>query len=388
MRRPLPLLLALSVISGAFANSTFAEEGITPTTIKIGTMVALTGPLSPLFIPQVNGTQIVFDEVNAAGGIHGRKIEYVREDDECLPAKGVGAIKKLIYEVKPFIIVGGGCSNAAIAEKPEIIAAKIPWIITASTADGLTDPVNPYIFSSISPAWTEAYGILQLAIDEKKQRIAVVYQTDAWGKARIEPLRDALKKKGVVAVAMEEVSPEPTDLTPTALKIQAATPDVVLMLLYPKAAVPFLRDSFKIGLKPTMVGVSPLLEIDQIAKGAGGPETVANFRVLGAAGFAPDDAQVAQWKAKIEKRFGDRFNLYHLQGIAGGQFAVEALRRAGPDPTREKILSAMSTLEAKADTYAGAFKCTPTDHQCQKTLGVFALKDGRITGVGQTTPTR
>ena len=110
--------------------------------------------------------------------------------------------------------------------------------------------------------------------------------------------------------------------------------------------------------------------------------------MLGAAGYGPEDAQVAQWKAKVEKRFGDRFNLYHLQGIAGGQFAVEALRRAGPDPTREKILTAMSTLEAKADTYAGPFKCTPTDHQCQKTLGIFALKDGRITGVGQTTPSR
>jgi branched-chain amino acid transport system substrate-binding protein len=388
MNKRLPFALTLSLLSIALASPALAEEGITPTTIKIGTMVALTGPLSPLFIPQVNGTKIVFDEVNAAGGIHGRKIEYIREDDECLPAKGVGAIKKLIYEHKPFIIVGGGCSNAAIAEKPEIIAAKIPWIITASTADGLTEPVNPYIYSSIPPAWTEAYGILQMAIDEKKSKIAVIVQTDAWGKARIEPLREALKKQGITPVLIEEVSPEPTDLTPTALKLKALNPDAVLMLLYPKAAVPFLRDSYKIGLTPLMIGASPLLEIDQIAKGAGGVDAVKNFRVVGASGFGTEDAEVAQWKAKIEKKYGDKLNLYHLQGIAGGQFAVEALRRAGPDPTREKILAAMSTLEAKADTYAGAFKCTPTDHQCQKTLGIFALKDGKVAGVGRTTPTR
>jgi len=388
MRKATGYMVALGLLSTGFMNPVFAEEGITPTTIKIGTMVALTGPLSPLFIPQVNGTQIVFDEVNAAGGIHGRKIEYIREDDECLPAKGVGAVKKLLYEVKPFIIVGGGCSNAAIAEKPEIIAAKVPWIITASTADALTEPVNPYIFSSIPPAWTEAVGILQLALDQKKTRIAVVFQTDAWGKARIEPLREALKKKGITPVAIEEISPEPTDLTPTALKLQAANPDAVLMLMYPKAAVPFLRDTYKVGLRPLLIGASPLLEIDQLAKGAGGPDTVANFRVVGASGFGPDDPQVAQWKAKIEKRFGDKFNLYHLQGIAGGQFAVEALRRAGPEPTREKIIAAMSTLEAKADTYAGPFKCTPSDHQCQKTLGIFALKDGKVSGVGHTTPTR
>ena len=122
MRKPLPFVLALSLCSAGFAPSVFAEEGITPTTIKIGTMVALTGPLSPLFSTGQRRADRV-DEVNAAGGIHGRKIEYIREDDECLPARGVGAIKKLIYEVKPFIVVGGRCSNAAIAEDPEIIAA-------------------------------------------------------------------------------------------------------------------------------------------------------------------------------------------------------------------------------------------------------------------------
>lgn len=388
MQKLLPRIIVSSLLTLGLLSAASAQEGITASTIKLGSMVALTGPLAPLFIPQANGTQIVFDEVNAAGGIYGRKIEYVREDDECLPAKGVGAIKKLLYEDKPFMIVGGGCSNAAIAQKPEIIGAKIPWIITASTADGLTEPVNPYIFSSIPPAWTEAYGILQMAIDEKKTKIAVIVQTDAWGKARIEPLREALKKKGVTPVAIEEVSPEPTDLTPTALKLKALNPDAVLILLYPKAAVPYLRDSFKVGLTPLSVGASPLLEIDQIAKGAGGPDTVKNFRVVGAAGFAADDPQVAQWKAKVEKRFGDRFNLYHLQGIAGGQFAVEALKKAGPNPTREKIIAAMATLEGKADTYAGSWKCTPTDHQCQKTLGVFALKDGRVSAVGNTTPTR
>jgi branched-chain amino acid transport system substrate-binding protein len=378
----------VALAAAGFAAPAHAEEGITKDTIKIGTMGALTGPLAPIIVPQFNGIQLVFEEVNAAGGIHGRKIVYVREDDECLPSKGVGAVKKLIHEEKPFMIVGGGCSNAAIAQKPEIIAAKIPWIITAATADSLTEPVHPYIFSSMSAAWTEVYGMLQLAIDEKKTRIAVVWQSDAWGKARIEPLREALKAKGVTAIAIEEIAVEPADVTPTALKIKAANPDAVLLLLFPKAGVPFLRDSFKVGLQPMMIGPSPLVEIDQLAKGAGSADAVKSVRIIAAPGYGVDDPQVAQWKSKVEKRFGDRFNLYHLFGIAGGQFAVEALRRAGPDPTREKIIQAMATLEAKSDVYAGPFKCTPTDHQCHKTLGIFALKDGRVSGVGLTTPTR
>ena len=96
MHKLLPRIIVLSLASLGLASVATAQEGITPSTIKLGSMVALTGPLAPLFIPQANGTQIVFEEVNAAGGIYGRKIEYVKEDDECLPAKGVGAVKKLL----------------------------------------------------------------------------------------------------------------------------------------------------------------------------------------------------------------------------------------------------------------------------------------------------
>jgi branched-chain amino acid transport system substrate-binding protein len=384
------VLRSSMILAAAFGISSGvqAEEGVTATTIKIGTMGALSGPFAGIIVPQFNGIEMVFEEANAAGGINGRKIVFVREDDECLPSKGVGAVKKLIHEHKPFMIVGGGCSNAAIAQKPEIIAAKIPWVVTAATADALTEPVNPYVYATMSAAWTEVYGMLQYAVDQGKTKIAVVWQPDAWGKARIEPLMEALKKKGITPVAVEEVAVEPTDLTPTALKLKGVNPDAVLMLLFPKAAVPFLRDSMKVGLQPMAIGGSPLVEIDQMAKGAGNADAVKNVRVIAAAGYGVDDPQVAKWKEKIEKRYGDRFNLYHMFGIAGGQFVVEALKRAGPDLTRDKILAVMSTLQTPTDAYAGPLKCSPTDHQCHKTLGIFALKSGRVSGIGSTTPSK
>ncbi|MBL8671087.1 MAG: ABC transporter substrate-binding protein, partial [Alphaproteobacteria bacterium] len=105
------LALAGAAAIALAAGAAKAETGVTSDTVKIGAMGALTGPLANIIIPQFNAVQIVFEEANAAGGIHGRKIVYVKEDDECLPAKGVGAVKKLIHEHQPFMIVGGGCSN-------------------------------------------------------------------------------------------------------------------------------------------------------------------------------------------------------------------------------------------------------------------------------------
>jgi branched-chain amino acid transport system substrate-binding protein len=235
----------------------------------------------------------------------------------------------------------------------------------------------------------EVYGALQHLLDQGKKNIGVVWQGDAWGKARIEPMRQALKSKGLEAAAIEEVAIEPTDLTPTVLKLQQANADGVVLLLFPKAAVPYLRDAYKFGYQPLTTGGSPLAEIDVIAKGVGSPDAVKNFRAVSPAGFGVDDPQVAKWKAIIEKRFpGDRFNVVHMFGVAAAQFTLEALRKAGPEPTREGVVAAMSTLTMQPDTYAGPLKCTPEDHQCHRTLGIFALKDGRVSGIGNASPTR
>jgi branched-chain amino acid transport system substrate-binding protein len=388
--RRMAKLSALLLASALGASAALAQEvGVSKDTVKIGGMGPLTGPLANLVAPAMNAIEAVFEEANAAGGVHGRKVVYIKEDDKCQPSEGVGAVKKLIHEVQPFMILGGGCSNAAIAQKPEIQAAKIPWVIVASTADSLTEPPDPYIFSSMSAAWMEVYGALQHLLDQGKKNIGVVWQGDAWGKARIEPMRQALKGKGLEAVAVEEVAIEPTDLTPVVLKMQQAKADGVVLLLFPKAAVPYLRDAYKFGFQPLTTGGSPLAEIDVIAKGVGDPKAVANFRAVSPAGYGVDDPQVAKWKAVIEKRFpNDRFNVVHMFGIAAAQFTLEALRQTGPNLTREKFVKTLSTLTMQPDTYAGPVKCTPEDHQCHRVLGLFALKDGRVTGIGKAAPTR
>lgn len=379
-------MLAAALCAGTAA---FAEDGVTAEKIIIGGMGPLTGPLAMLVRPALHGIEAVFEETNDAGGVHGRKLVYMTEDDECQPSKGVGAIKKLIHEVKPLMIVGGGCSNASIAQRPEIIAAKIPWLIVASTADKLTEPAHPYIYTSMLAAWMEVYGMLQHALDKGKTKIGVIWQGDAWGKARITPMREALKSKGIEAVAIEEVAIEPTDLTPTVLKMQQAGADAVIMLVFPKAGIPYLRDAYKFGFQPLTVGGSPLAEIDIMAKGVGSVDAVKNFRAVSPAGFSADDPRVANWKNIVEKRYPkDRFSIVHMFGISAGQLVVEVLRKAGPNPTREGILEIMSNIEFQSDTYAGPMRCKPNDHQCHKTLGIFSLKDGKVVVIDKATPTR
>src|SRR6185437_3304862 len=106
--------LVLGLLVGA-ASPAFAEVGVTDTEILIGALGVLTGPLYHNGKTIYDGVETVYNEVNAAGGINGRKIRYVREDDACKPDQAVPAVKKLIYEDKVFMIHGAGCSNASLA---------------------------------------------------------------------------------------------------------------------------------------------------------------------------------------------------------------------------------------------------------------------------------
>jgi branched-chain amino acid transport system substrate-binding protein len=380
---------ALALAVAFAAPQAMAQEviGVTDDEILIGALGVLTGPLFRNGKTTYDGVETVYNEVNAAGGIHGRKLRYVREDDVCKPDQAVPAVKKLIYDHKVFLIHGGGCSNASLAAKPEIEKAGVPWVITASTAPQLTDPVNPMIFTTMLAGWMETAGQLQRVIDLGAKKIAIVAQHDAWGESRYTPLLDAFKAKGMEPVADEELSPEATDATPVALQLQAAGADAIITVLFPKAAAALLRDMYKIGYKPIVVGGSAIGDIKGLNDAIGIDGALAKFQSLFPTKSPLDPSEdVQKWKAAVAKYYpDDEFMVWHMFGIASGQFMVKALEDAGRDLTREKIAKVLATTSVPdPDTYAGPIACTPEDHQCYKSMAWFALKDGEQVQVGET----
>ena len=169
----LSLLVLVSV--AAYSSPSPAQvPGVTGDTIKIGTFGPLTGPNYLFGKLVMNGAEIVYSEVNKAGGIHGRKLVVVREDDRCDPATAIAAAKKLIHQEQVFMINGGGCSNAAIAARPEIEQGKLPWVVFAAVADEVTMPTSPYIFSTALVASLESYAQLDFALGHGGKKVAIV----------------------------------------------------------------------------------------------------------------------------------------------------------------------------------------------------------------------
>jgi branched-chain amino acid transport system substrate-binding protein len=358
------------------AASAQQQPGLTANSIRIGTFGALTGQGYLYGKLPMNGIEVVFDEVNAAGGIHGRKLELVREDDRCDPAGAIGATQKLIYQDEVFALIGGGCSNATFAARETIEKSGVPLVVMASVHDGITMPPARNIFSAALTSSIESKAQLLYAIGSGAKKIAVVSMRDSWGRSRYNPLMEEFKAKGVKPIADEEMSPDANDATAQVLRLKQADADAVLMLLYPKPAAVFARDAQKLGFKPLLLGQSGIGDPAAFEDQVGVPGATAKFRTISSVGHTPSDPEVEKWRKAIEAKFpGDRLSVYNLFGIGSAQVMIEALKRAGPELTREKLIGELAKLkDFPVDVYGAPISCSESDHRCNK-APVWVAKD-------------
>lgn len=376
-------ILAAPWLPAAHAQST---AGVTADTITIGAFGALTGPGYLYGKIIMNGAETVYNEVNKAGGIHGRKIVLVREDDRCDAAAAIAAVKKLIFQEKVFMLHGGGCSNATIAARPEIEKGNLPFVVFASVADEVTVPTHPQIFSTALSASIESASQLEFALKQGASRIAVISQRDAWGWARYTPLMEHFKKRGIAPVADEEMSGDANDATPQVLRLRQARPDAVLMVLYPKPGAVFLRDAHKVGFKPISVGQTALGDLIAFRDQVGIPGAIDRFFAISHVRYTVEDPEMEKWRSLLQQNFpSDRLSVYNVVGIASAQVVVEVLKRAGKDLTQEKVQAELQKLKGfDTGIYPGVITCTPTDHQCHKTPAWIQLVGDKVKTVAVT----
>jgi branched-chain amino acid transport system substrate-binding protein len=381
-------IVATSILMGAMATGPLqivaaAEDapGVTDDTVVFGSFGTLNGPTYLFGELPMNGVEAVFREVNEAGGIDGRKLELVREDDRCDPATAIAAVKKLIYQEKVFAIIGGGCSNATLATRPEIEKSGVPFIVFASVADPITHPTAENIFSTALTASAESSAQLDFALKRGAEKIAVVAEHDAWGRARYDPLMAAFEERGIEPVVDLEMALDANDATAQALQVMQSGADAVILVLYPKPAAILVRDLHNLGASPLLLGQSAMSDPVAFAEQVGIPGATDNFYTINQVAFSPTDPQVTKWASLIEEMFpGDRLSPYNLFGIGAAKVAVEALKRAGPELTRATFIEALEGIsDFEAEVYAGPITCgePPRPHQCNKAPAWLKAEDGK-----------
>src|SRR5207237_7882882 len=256
-----PLLVALLVTacgsattpraaSSAPATAKAVITGVTDTEVVVGSWGPQDGPAGAY--GAIDRTlDAYFKMINDQGGINGRKIRFIYENDSYQPAKTVAAVKKLVEEDKVFALCGGlgTAHNAAVMDY--LVSNNVPhvWPATGTTAHAV--PLKKNIYAVQLNYTTEATLATQYALDTMSaKQIAVFYQNDAFGKEGLDAVQAELKKRNLPAATGVSYETADTNFSAQALKLQTTGADTVILYAVPKPGGSIIAEMGKIGYAP------------------------------------------------------------------------------------------------------------------------------------------
>src|SRR5919108_4672022 len=253
--KPLALVAVLVMALGVLATSPIADaQG----PIRIGASLSLTGTYAKLGKNQHEGYQLCQKDLNARGGILGRKVEFAVYDDQSMPATAVRLYEKLITEDKVDGVMGPYSSpvTEAVANVTEKYKKVMVSPLAATTSIFKKTPRRQYIFMVISPAEVYLEGLVDMAAKRGLKTVAVVNEDTLFSKAAAAGAAELAKKKGMQVVFQEAYPKGNTDFSALLTKIRAVNPDVIAAGTYFDDAVALTRQMKELNVNPKMYGVT------------------------------------------------------------------------------------------------------------------------------------
>jgi branched-chain amino acid transport system substrate-binding protein len=337
--------IALALASAGLASSAGAQ----PAPIKVGTVLSVSGPAAFLGEDMKRGMEIAIEEINAAGGIQGRKLEWVFYDAESQAAKGVNATKRLIEQDKVDIIVGGGnMSGIALGMVPLTEKAEIPFISTEG-ALAIVAPVaeRRYAFKTT----LDDAQVIERAIDywHKKgiKKVALVADNSGFGQGAKTQMQAIAPKHGI-EVVYEDFTPSDTTLVPQLTRVKSASVQAILCWTTAPSGVVFLKEIKQLGLDDKMIMHGYGFVSQRYMELAG--DAANGLLLIGQKFPVADDLPAGDpvkqggeaLTAKFTKAYGKPPNMFAAQTHDAIYIAKLALEKGGSD--RAKIRDALEGM--------------------------------------------
>jgi branched-chain amino acid transport system substrate-binding protein len=342
------ILLAIAALLPRLAG---AEPGVTADKIVLGQAAVLSGPAAQLGIQMRNGIKSYLDFVNARGGVHGRKLELVSEDDRYEPAVAPGATRKLIDEHKVFALLGYVGTPTGVAHLPVVTQAKVPLVGMFTGAEALRVPFNRYVFHVRASYYDETEKIVEQVVSTGGRKISVFYQNDAYGEAGRKGTELALERRKMKIHSSGTVERNTVAVDAAAKAIHATQPDAVVMVGAYAACAAYVRAMQKLGSGATFYNVS-FVGSKALADALGKDGTGVAISQVVPFPWGTAVPVVKEYQQLAKKAGYPDYNFSALEGFLSAKVMVEGLRRAGRNPTREGLVEA---LEKMNDVDLGGF---------------------------------
>ncbi len=388
MKRPRPgarsllALLLVTATGGLFWPGSPAAQK----PIRIAGSLSLTGTYAELGQAMQRGNLLCVKHANEKGGVLGRTIELVIEDDESKAPNAVSIYEKLIAQDKVDAIISPYSSplTDAVADVSE--KHRLPMVASGAASPSIWKKGRKYVFMLLTPTPGYVEGVLDIATRRGLKTVAFIHEDTLFPKSVVEAGHEVAKRRGLSIVGTEAYPRGSKEIAANLARIRAADPDVLIAATYFDDAVAVTRQMKEHNINPRMflatIGSDFPKFYEALARNAefvyGAAQWEADFVTLRAGGLIPIARQYPGAREFVEshrKEFpGVDLSYQTAQGYGGCQVLLEAIRRAG-STEGPRVRDALSKLDT--NTTFGPFRVDDTGAQTAHKMVVFQWQDGK-----------
>jgi ABC-type branched-subunit amino acid transport system substrate-binding protein len=368
----------------ALAQTKVTNQGISPTEIVIGTHQDLSGPIKVWGVPVSNGMKMAVDEINAAGGINGRKFKLIVEDSGYDPKRAVLASQKMIEKDKIFAMVGPMGSPTVLAAQDVLFDAGVLQLfpLTAAEFTFKFDPAKPQErlkFNNILPYLESTRAALKHMVEWKKfTKPCIMYQDDEYGKTVLDGFNQQTAAMKLTPASVTSYKRGASDFSAQVAKMKADGCELVVLGTVIRETIGAMVEAKKLGWNVTFFGATPtnVLEVPALGKDA-----VEGLYSAGGFEIPYEDTakgKAKEWLANYKKAFGSDANTQAIIGYNAVMTFAHYVKKAGKDLTGAKVLEAMESGDVFQDIFnSPPTKFSKTNHLASAVTQVQQVKNGR-----------
>lgn len=337
------LYASTGLLALALGSTCTAETGVTDKEIVVGQSLGLTGPLAELGVDIANGVRAYFDGVNAKGGINGRRIKVLTEDDGYQVANTVKNVQKMIDEDQVFALfnIMGTPNSAAIL--PLVEKTAIPFFSPFTGAEITRAPVLPNVFNVRASYRDETEKMVQHLHTVGIKRVSVVYQANSFGKDGLAGVEAAMAKRAMKPYSVASIESNGADAEKAVSTLHDTRPEAVIMITAGRPTFEFIKAYNKQRRGMQFYTLSVM--------GA-----QANIKALGSDGvgvvvtsvvpfpWSPAHPLVKEYQAAMQQIGVREYSFVSFESYINAKVLGEAIKLAGRDLTRNKLVSAAASM--------------------------------------------
>jgi branched-chain amino acid transport system substrate-binding protein len=380
---------ALPILAAMLMSTAVNAQGVTKDEILIGGVGPITGPAAYIGLGGRDGLAMAIKEINAAGGVNGRKFKLIFEDDGHSPTKALGAVKKLIDQDKVFMIFGAGGSNATVGTIDYVKEQQRVMYVSFASAPAVTFPFSSYLFRGATtevPRYGELYSEF-IADGLQAKKVAIMNGREEYpkneGNALATTLKDVYKADIVSRV---EFNIGDKDFTPQLLEVKKSGAQVVAFFGNPAEAAIAMRQARELGIDQKFFVGATMVDKAFTAAAKENAEGATGFSLIP---FLPGtkNAELQAWEAKWKKEYPNlpvgRPNVFDVMAYTDMFVIAEAMKKAGPDLTTKSLISGLEQIKGfSQSSLASPITFTDKHHIGNLTLTVMEVKDGQWVPIG------